>query len=151
MLADLQGISRKDVRGFAGRDSGADFKTHRVQDVALVAVRVMQESDVGAAVRVVLDGSDLGRHAILVAPEIDHAVLLLVAAAAVPDDDFALVVASAGALFGLEQIFLRRVLGDVALVEHGHKPPRRRIWIKALESHLCLYLLNLPPTRRTVS
>src|SRR5258708_30678385 len=46
--------------------------------------------------RVVLDGSDLGRHAILVAPEIDHAVLLLVAAAAVPDDDFALVVASSG-------------------------------------------------------
>jgi len=60
------------------------------------------------------DGSDLGRHAILVAPEIDHAYCFLVAAAAVPDNDFALVLRPPERFFG-STILLRRVLGDVAL------------------------------------
>jgi hypothetical protein len=64
-------------------------------------------------------------------------------AAAVPDDDFALVVAAARALFRLEQAFFGRLLGDVALIEHRHEATRRGIWIKTLESHLCLYLPNL--------
>src|ERR1051325_10204812 len=109
-----------------------------MQNVALVAIRIMQQRDVGAAIGVVFDCFDLGRHTILVAAKINLAVLLLVAAAAMPNRNFALVVASAGALFRFQQTLFRSLLGDMALVENGHKPPRRRIWIKALQSHLCL-------------
>src|ERR1700733_14416564 len=98
----------------------------------------MQKRQVRAAVRVVLDGRHGSRYAILVATKIYFAVLLLVTAAAMPPDDFALVVTSAGALFRLQQGLFRRLLGDMALVQDGHKPPRRCIRIKALQSHRCL-------------
>src|SRR5229473_6141536 len=109
-----------------------------MENVALLAVGVMQQREVRAAVRVVLDGRHFRGHAQLVAPEVHVAVGLLMAAAAVPDHDFAVIVAPAGALFRLHQRLFRLLLGDVALVHDGDKPPRRRIWIKALQSHRCL-------------
>src|SRR5258708_37471682 len=109
-----------------------------MQDVPLVAVGVVQQRDIGAAVWIVFNGLDLGRNAGLVARETVLAVLLLVAATAMPDRNSALVVAAARAFFRFQKILFWSLLGDVALVEHGHKPPRRRIWIKALQSHLCL-------------
>src|SRR5271165_4263875 len=142
-VADLQCVARKDVRVFAGGNGGANFQAYRVQDVTLVAILIVKQSDVRAAIRVVLDGRNLGRHSRLVATEIDGAVLLLVTAPTVPDNDFTLVVAATRALFRFEQALLGRLLGDVALIEHRHKATRRGIWIKTLESHLYLYLPNL--------
>ena len=49
-----------------------------MKDVALLAVDVMKERDAGGAVGVVLDGSDLGGHAVLVALEVDDTVTTLV-------------------------------------------------------------------------
>src|SRR6267154_2846252 len=109
-----------------------------MQDVALVAIGIVQERDVGAAVGVVLNRFDLGRHAVFIATEVDFAVLLFVPATAMPDRNFALVVTSTGALLRFQETLFRSLLGDMAFVEHGHKPPRCRIWIKALQSHLCL-------------
>src|SRR5260370_23795442 len=109
-----------------------------MQDVALVAIGIVQKRDVGAAVGVVLNRFDLGRHAVFIATEVDFAVLLFVPATAMPDRNFALVVTSAGALLRFQETLFRSLLGDMAFVEHGHKPPRRRIRIKALQSHLCL-------------
>ncbi len=62
------------------------------QDVPLLAVGVVQQGDPGAAVRIVLDRVDHGGDAVLVAAEVDQAVLPLVAAAAMPGGDLALVV-----------------------------------------------------------
>ena len=60
----------------------------RRDDVALLAVGVVQQRDARGAVRVVLDVRDLGRHAVLVvATEVDDAVGALVAAALVPGRD----------------------------------------------------------------
>src|SRR5712672_2211144 len=112
-----------------------------MNDVALFAIGVMQQRNVRAAIGVIFNGRNFRGHADFVAPEIYLAVLLLVAAAAMPDHDFAVIVAAAGALFRLQQSLLRLLLGDVALVQDGDKPPRRRIWIKAFQSHRCLLLL----------
>ena len=71
------------------------FKPVRGQDVPLLAVDVVQQRNAGRAVRIVLDRIDLGRHAVLVAAEVDQPVLPLVAAAAMPRRDLALVVAAA--------------------------------------------------------
>src|SRR5258705_12029056 len=112
-----------------------------MDDIALFAIRVMQQRYVRAAIGFVFNGRNLRGHTVLVAPEIHLAVLLIVAAAAMPDHNFAVIVAPTGALFRLQQSLLRLLLGDVALVQDGDEPPRRRIWIKAFQSHRCLLLL----------
>ena len=74
MCRNVQRISRQNVRAFAVLHRHAHFQTHRLQDVALLAVRVVQQRQTRRAVRVVLDGRYLGRDAGLVAPEIDAAI-----------------------------------------------------------------------------
>src|SRR4029453_3792757 len=107
----------------------ADPETVRRQDVALLAVRVVQEGDPRGAVRVVLDVRHLGRHPILVTSEIDHPVSALVAAPLVPRGHPALRV-PAGAVAPLRD---ERALGLGArdLPEGGHggaaSPRRRRL------------------------
>src|SRR5882762_6602859 len=118
-----------------------------MDDVALFAIGVMQERNVRAAIGVVFDGRHLRGHADFVAPEVHLAVLLLVATAAMPDHDFAVIVAAARAFFRLQQSLLRLLLGDVALVQDGDEPSRRRIWIKAFQSHRCLLPLTSSPFR----
>src|SRR6267142_823452 len=146
----LPGNALKNVRALAGRNRRAHFQSHGMQDVALVAIRVVQQRQIRAAVRVVLDGRYFRGHSELVAPEVHLPVLLLVSAAAVPDHDFAVIVAAARALLRFQQRLFRLLLGDVALVHDGDEPPRRRIWIKALQSHRCLlpsYCESLKPPR----
>ena len=65
----------------------------RREDVALLAVGVVQQRDARAPVRVVLDVRDLGGHAVLVPLEVDHAVAVLVPAAVVARRDAAVDVA----------------------------------------------------------
>ena len=63
--------------------SRADCEPLRGEDVALLAVRVVDQRDVGAAVGVVLDRRHPGRDAVLGALEVDLAVAALGPAAAV--------------------------------------------------------------------
>ena len=83
----------------------ADRQAVGREDVALLAVHVVEQRDARRAVRVVLDGRDLGGDADLVPLPVDDAVALLVAAAAEARGDAAVVVAAAGA---------RLVLGERA-------------------------------------
>src|SRR6266851_313000 len=137
-VANLQRVAGKNVRAFTGLHRGANFKPHRMQNVAFLAIGVMQQRDVGAAIGVVFDGRDFRGHTDFVAPEIYLAVLLFVPATAMPDHDFAVIVAAAGALFRLQQRLFRLLLGDMALVQDGDKPPRRCVWIKAFKTQRCL-------------
>ena len=138
------GVSRQNVRAFAGLHRHPHFEANRMQDVALLAVGIVQQRQTRRTVRIILDGRDARRNSLLLAPEIDRAVLLLVPAAAMPDRDFAVGVASARALLRLDQRLLRRLLGDLALIEHGHEAPRRCIWIKAFQCHNVLSSSGTP-------
>ena len=80
-LRQRQRVADQDVGVRAGHDRRADCQAVRREDVALLAVRVVQQGDARRAVRVVLDRRDLRRDAVLVALEVDVAVLLLVTAA----------------------------------------------------------------------
>src|SRR5690606_28182920 len=80
----LGGVAREDLR--------ADAQPHRSEDVALLAVGVVQERDAGAAVRIVFDRHDAGRDAVLLATEVDATVLALVSAAPEPGGGVAVVV-----------------------------------------------------------
>ena len=89
-----------------------------MKDVALLAVNVVQQSDTSGAVRVVLNGSDLCRHAVLVALEVDDAVTTLHAAALVTDGDVTVVVATRLLVQRRKQGLFRLVAGDFGLVRN---------------------------------
>ena len=87
-VAQRQVVAGLDVGARAGLDPVALLQLVRRDDVALLAVGVVQQRDAGGAVRVVLDVSDLGRHAVLVgATEVDDAVGTLVTATLVAGGD----------------------------------------------------------------
>src|SRR5690606_30771105 len=80
-VAQRQVVAGLDVGTDAGLDAVALLEMVRRDDVALVAVGVVQQRDASGAVGIVLDVSDLRRHAVLVvATEVDDAVGALVAA-----------------------------------------------------------------------
>ena len=84
-LGQRQRVAGPDLGAAARHQAVAHAHTLGRQDVALLAVGVVQQRDVRRAVRVVLDGRDLGGNAGLLAPEVDLAVAALVAAAPVPE------------------------------------------------------------------
>src|SRR5690606_22936033 len=81
-LRKRQGIADSDVGTRPGDHRLPDCEAHRVEDVPPLAVLVLDQRDVGAAVRIVLDRHDPARNPVLVATEVDDPVLPLVTAAA---------------------------------------------------------------------
>src|SRR6266545_5282613 len=86
-------VAGADVRAGPRDDAVAHVQSLGREDVALLAVGVVQQRDAGRPVRVVLDGRDLRRDHKLLAAEVDAPVLPLVATAHIPAGDVALVVA----------------------------------------------------------
>src|SRR4029078_12930647 len=77
-VAQRQVVAGLDVGARTGLDPVALLDVLRRDDVPLLAVGVVQQRDARRAVRVVLDVSDLRRHAVLVDPlEVDQTVLAL--------------------------------------------------------------------------
>src|SRR6476469_5207267 len=84
-VAQRKVVAGLDVGAGAVLDAGTLRQLVRRDDVALLAVGVVQQRDAGGAVGVVLDVSDLGRHAVLVVTtEVDHPEGALVTATDVP-------------------------------------------------------------------
>ena len=108
-VAQRQRVAGADLGALARLQLVADLQVLRGEDVALLAVEVVQQRDAAGAVGVVLDGRDLGGDAVLVPLEVDDAVLLLVAATAVAGGLAAVVVAATGAaLLGEQRLLGRR-------------------------------------------
>src|SRR2546423_487243 len=105
-------IAGADVGAGTGNHAVADVQAFRCQDVALLAVAVMQQRDARRPVRIVFDARDARRNSELVAPKIDAPVLPLVPAAHIPARDVALVVAPACPLPRLQPRLLRPRLRD---------------------------------------
>src|SRR4051812_9988114 len=119
-VLERERVARLDVGADAGLHDRADADAGRREDVALEAVRVVQQRDARRAVRVVLDRGHLRRHAVLGALEVDDAIAALVAAALVARRDATRVVAAAL----LRQLLGERLLGprlrDFREVGHRH-------------------------------
>src|SRR5262249_10916575 len=78
----------------------ADLQAERREDVALLAVPVLEQRDAGAAPGVVLDGGDRRRDAVLLALEVEDAEVAPRAAAAMARGDAAGVVPPAALAMG---------------------------------------------------
>src|SRR5664280_2838625 len=89
----------------------------------------------GRAARRPNDLGALGRHADLVAPEVDDAVVLLLAAAAVANGQAALVVPARAALLRLQERLVGLLGGDLLERRAGHEPSAGRGGLVAPERH----------------
>src|SRR5262249_5022806 len=101
---ERQAVSRPRLRAGPAGHLVAGLQAQGRQDVALLAVRVLDQRDPGRTVRVVLDRLHRGGNSVVgIALEVDEAVHLLVSAAAEPGGDDALIVAAASLLLGDQQ------------------------------------------------
>src|SRR5262245_3098505 len=107
--AERQVVARLDVRVARGQHLVADLEAVGAEDVALLAVGIVQQGDARRAVRIVLDARDRRRHAQLVAPEVDQAVAALVTAAAEARGDAPEVVTAAGLAHRIGERLLRPI------------------------------------------
>ena len=105
----LQAVAHFDVGILSGNDLHAYGQALRSQDVTLFTIHIVQQCDVGRAVRIVFDRCDLSRDPILVALEIDDTVVTLVPSALMASGDVSVVVSSALALQRYDQRFLRLI------------------------------------------
>src|SRR3954467_2636271 len=119
----------------SGDDDVPDLEPVGKEHVALLPVPVVEQADPRGAVRVVLDRRETGRHAELVALEVDPTVVGLLAAAAVADGEPALVVATRAALHRLEQGLVRLVGRDLVERRPGHPAATRRGRLVASQRH----------------
>src|SRR5262245_37950146 len=122
------------LHAVAGLDRRIGSRTHFVtgrhalggEDVTALAVGVLDQRDVAGAVRIVLDALDHALDAVLVAAEVDHAVLLRMAGALVARGDAADVVAARVLLLLRGQRLERAALPQVRLVELDAEARARR-------------------------
>src|SRR4029077_18539860 len=125
-------------------DRVADLKAERRQDVALLAVLVVDERDSGASVRVVFDGGPLARHAVLVPLEVDLPVQLPVPATLVTRRDAPLVVAAGVRRQRLDERLLRLVRGDLFEPGDRHETTPRAGRLELAKRHRTYTLPNNP-------
>ena len=118
----------------------ADLQAFRVKDVALLAINVMEKSDTGGTVRVVLDGSDLGGDAVLVALEVDDTVTTLHAAALMTGGDATLVVATGLLRQRRKQRLLGLRAGDFGEIRNRLEAATSAGRLVLLDSHQTTFL-----------
>src|SRR5690606_5234273 len=136
-VAQRQAVARLDVGARPVLHPVALLEALRRQDVALLAVHVVQQRDPGGAVRVVLDVRDLRRDAVLVVTaEVDDAVGPLVPAAPVPGRDAAVVVTAALLGERTQQRLLRLGARDLDEVGHAGAATTRSRRLVVTDAHL---------------
>ena len=92
-VSQLHRIADFDICGYTGDDLAADFQLLRSDDVALLTVYIVNQSDVCITVRIVFDRRNISDDAVLVALEVDDTILLLHTAALVACCDTACIAA----------------------------------------------------------
>ena len=105
-VGDGQAVAGLDVGCGGGEDLVPGLQAHGSDDVTLLAILILHQRDVGAAVGIVLQLQDSGFHIHLVALEVDDTILALLAAAAMTDGDAAIAVATSILLQNLSQACL---------------------------------------------
>jgi hypothetical protein len=91
---------------FAGDDGGTDFQADGGEDVGLLSVFVLDQSDAASAVWIVFDADHGGCDSVFAAFEVDKTVVALVTTADVAGGDTTGVVTTAGALEWCEEALL---------------------------------------------
>ena len=83
-ISEREAIPRFDIGGRAGDHAIRHLQLRRSQDVSLLAIGIVEQSNPRRSIGVIFNGSDLGRDLSLVPFEIDHPISSLVATSLVP-------------------------------------------------------------------
>src|SRR5215469_3256679 len=138
ILAQPPAVPRADVGAGAVLHPVALPQALRAQDVALLAVGVVQQRDPRGAVRVVLHVRHLGGYAVLVrAAEVDQPVGALVTAALVPGGDPAVHIPPAPGVQRTDERLLRLAASDLGEVRAARAPPARGSRLVLADGHVC--------------
>ena len=144
-------VARLDVRLGTRLHDIADLEAVRCEDIALLAVCIVQESNTCAAVRIVLDRRHTGGDAVLRALKINDAVEALVSAAAMAYGQLALLVAAARLGEADGQGLLRLVRRDLIEGRDRHETSAGRIRLKSFYCHVRTFLSSQPSKNSIVS
>src|SRR3954463_14097635 len=110
-----------------------------MKDVTLLAVRVVEQRNVGRAVRIVFDRSNSRRDTGLVALEIDDTDLALMSATTMPNRRVTTVATSTAALFRLGQRLVRPVRRDLVIDQRRLETQSRSHRSECLNRHILLF------------
>src|SRR5436189_518068 len=130
-----QRVARQDVGLRPRHDRVAHLETVRRDDVALLAVTVVEQREPCGAVGIILDRHHARRDSDLLAPEVHRAEHALCPTAAVAHGDASVRVAPARPPLGLEQALLRCLASDLLGRDVREVPPGRRGWLDGSDSH----------------
>src|SRR3569833_3685814 len=106
------------------------------EDVATLAAGILHESDVARTVRIVLEALDDAGDAVLVALEVDDAVLLTGATTVMPRGNAARMVARASLVLVRRQGLVRAAFVEVRAVDLDDRAGAGRCWLVLDESHV---------------
>ncbi len=108
-----------------GSDNLTDLDAGRGDDVLLDAIFILDQGDAGAAVRIVLDGQNLGGAVVLRAEEVNDTVHFLVTATDITHGHLTRVITAAGPLKRLKKGLVRLLAGDLVKSADRHVPRTR--------------------------
>src|SRR5579863_10060682 len=120
-MFELQRVARFDIRLGAAFDLVANPQSLGRQDIALVAVRIMQQRDIRRSVGIVFQRRYYRRYAVAIALEIDHPQAPLMPAAAMARGHASEIIAPARMLYRRQQPLLRRLLAQHRKVRDLHE------------------------------
>src|SRR5574341_699482 len=112
-----------------------DLKVGRGNDVSLLTVCIMKESDPCGAIRIVLDRRNLGRYPCLVPAEIDETIHLLVSAATMTARQSPRRVPPTGLPKGTQQPLFRFRPGQIGRVQNALEATARRCRLVGSDRH----------------
>jgi len=120
-----EGVAGLDVGVSAAPHGVAHFQAVGSEDVAFLAVLLLQQRDVSRTVGVVLDGLNGGVHADLVPLEVDDTVFGAVSAAAMANGDAPVAVTAGFFLHGLQEALFGAAFGKAGEIRDRHLPSGR--------------------------
>src|SRR5688572_12557752 len=135
-LREWNRVTDADIRARTADHAVTLLQALRVQDVALLAIRVLNQGDIRRTIRIVFDLRDLPRHAVLVALEVDAAIHALGATTTTTRGNAAMRAATARLLDRLQQRTLGGRPRDLLRVDDRAITLRRRQRLKFLDRHL---------------
>src|SRR3989441_961260 len=134
-VAERQRVARQDVGLRPRHDRVAHFEAERRDDVALLAVTVVEQCEPGGAVGFILDPGHARRDAELLTPEVHRAEHALRPAAAVAHGDPPVRIVPARPPLGCEQALLRLLPGDFLGRDVREVPAGRRGRLDGADAH----------------
>ena len=150
-IPERKRVARLDISLGTRLHDIADLEAVRREDIALLAVCVIQERNACAAVRIIFNRRDAGGNSVLRALEVDDAIEPLVTAAAMTYGQFALLVAPARLCQANGEGLLRLVRCDLIEGRDRHEASAGRIRLKTLYCHVRTSLSSQPSKNSMVS